>query len=120
MTAYTVGRGEDAHIVINDASVSSRHLTVERVSENYVRVIDLGSTNGTYVSSGAGKEKITQIDVQTSDTLFLGAFSIKVADLMGKIAQADVKPSAAGERDNEKGFSRYIRTEDGRYVRKES
>jgi diguanylate cyclase (GGDEF)-like protein len=44
-----IGRGEDTDIRIQDNSVSRRHARVEPGSEGYM-VLDLGSTNGTFVN----------------------------------------------------------------------
>src|SRR5438045_2742053 len=44
-----IGRGEDADVRIQDNSVSRRHARVEPGTEGYM-VVDLGSTNGTFVN----------------------------------------------------------------------
>jgi diguanylate cyclase (GGDEF)-like protein len=44
-----LGRGEDCDIVINDQSVSRRHARIEPRAEGY-DVVDLQSTNGTFVN----------------------------------------------------------------------
>ena len=46
--AMVVGRDAEAGIVLADASVSARHATIERRQGAWL-VIDLGSTNGTFV-----------------------------------------------------------------------
>jgi hypothetical protein len=43
-----IGRGAEADVVVDDAGVSRRHAEVHS-DGNRVRVIDLGSTNGTFV-----------------------------------------------------------------------
>jgi hypothetical protein len=43
-----IGRGAEADVVVDDAGVSRRHAEVH-TDGNRVRVIDLGSTNGTFV-----------------------------------------------------------------------
>jgi hypothetical protein len=62
-----VGRDERAGIVLADASVSTRHASIERTDHGW-RVLDLGSTNGTFINGrqlgpkGAtvrGREKLT-------------------------------------------------------------
>lgn len=44
-----IGRSTDADIVLDDAGVSRRHAEVRLMDDGRARVIDLGSTNGTYV-----------------------------------------------------------------------
>jgi diguanylate cyclase (GGDEF)-like protein len=48
-SAVVIGRGTDCDVRINDGSVSRRHARVEPHDGDYL-VIDLGSTNGTYVN----------------------------------------------------------------------
>lgn len=43
-----IGRGSEADVVVDDAGVSRRHAEVH-TDGNQVRVVDLGSTNGTFV-----------------------------------------------------------------------
>ena len=43
-----IGRGAEADVVVDDAGVSRRHAEVH-TDGNRVRVVDLGSTNGTFV-----------------------------------------------------------------------
>src|SRR5262245_52941175 len=44
-----VGRGEDCEIRVLDTSVSRRHARVERIGDDFF-VLDMQSTNGTYVN----------------------------------------------------------------------
>jgi len=44
-----IGRSTDAEIVLDDAGVSRKHAEVRLMDDGRARVIDLGSTNGTYV-----------------------------------------------------------------------
>lgn len=46
----TVGRGDDCDIVLNDPQASRQHARIEFDGSNY-RVIDLESTNGTYLAN---------------------------------------------------------------------
>lgn len=45
-----IGRAVEAGIRLIDDGVSRRHAKVQRVSDSQIAVIDLGSTNGTYVN----------------------------------------------------------------------
>lgn len=48
--AYDIGRGEDVEIMLDDPNTSRRHATLERDGDTY-RIVDLDSTNGTWVQS---------------------------------------------------------------------
>lgn len=45
----TLGRDGDNGIVLGDGSISNRHARLERVRDGW-RLVDLGSTNGTFVN----------------------------------------------------------------------
>ena len=50
MIVKTVGRSQENNIVITDEKVSRTHLQMVQDDNGNVSVIDLGSTNGTYVN----------------------------------------------------------------------
>lgn len=54
-----VGRGEDCDIILPDASVSSHHCKI-MLEKHCIRVVDLGSTNGTRINNQIIAEKILQ------------------------------------------------------------
>ena len=74
-----VGRSSDANLIINDPSVSQKHLAAAQIGHE-VAVRDLDSTNGTYL--GQRGNKITgSIRVNARDTLILGAYTLPVAEI---------------------------------------
>src|SRR4051794_5995833 len=50
-----VGRGEDCDIRILDNSISRRHARIERLTDGF-HVLDMQSTNGTFVNDKASEE----------------------------------------------------------------
>lgn len=55
--AITVGASPDVDYVVRESTVSRRHLSLQLVPEG-VRIIDLGSTNGTYFQGNRIREMI--------------------------------------------------------------
>ena len=57
-----IGRGQHNDVRINDGSVSASHATLTRRGGSWV-VLDLGSTNGTYVEGEriAGERRLTGV-----------------------------------------------------------
>lgn len=55
-----IGRGTDADVVLDDSGVSRRHAEIH-ITDGRARVIDLGSTNGTFVD-GAKRPVATLVD----------------------------------------------------------
>jgi aspartyl protease family protein len=50
MKVITIGRDTDNDVVINDSKVSRHHLQIVSESAGQFRVVDLGSSNGTFVN----------------------------------------------------------------------
>jgi pSer/pThr/pTyr-binding forkhead associated (FHA) protein len=66
-TATTLGRALDNDIVVNHASVSRHHASIEARNGAF-RLRDLGSQNGTYV----GAERVTEAPIADGDSVKLG------------------------------------------------
>ena len=90
-----IGRGLDADIVIDDASLSRRHATIE-IAETGIAIADLGSSNGTWVQS----RRITGDDrvlIQPGDSFRVGHAVLLVnhAMIVDRLAQSEMAPPAA-------------------------
>ncbi len=75
----TIGK-QDADILITDSMVSRRHARLE-VSGGVARIIDDGSTNGTFVVRAGQEYELgnTAFDLQAGDTIYLGPPAIPTA-----------------------------------------
>ncbi|MGI4896728.1 MAG: FhaA domain-containing protein [Janthinobacterium lividum] len=70
--AVTVlGRGSDADVVVDDPGVSRRHAEI-RVNAQGARLMDLSSTNGTFVDG----ERVSSIDLFDGTVVMLGRTKI--------------------------------------------
>ena len=78
----TIGRSSKNRIQIQNASVSSNHCIIERMSENSFLIVDCGSTNGTKVNGRKIRSKI----ITKEDKLTLGAFIFKLEKLYPSIS----------------------------------
>lgn len=67
----TVGRHGDADILLDDVTVSRRHVEVERVGDRYA-VRDVGSLNGTWLNG----VRIEDGELQDGDELRIGRFKL--------------------------------------------
>lgn len=86
----TLGRGEGNDFIIADASVSGSHCEVI-VANGAVRVLDRGSTNGTFVNG----VPITEVNLQAGQQLQLGSVPLRFeADDHGAVAA----PAPTGSR----------------------
>ena len=64
----TVGRSKEADITLNDTSISRKHAEITTNGSDKVAIIDLNSTNGTFVNGNRVKEA----NLQEGDKLQLG------------------------------------------------
>ncbi len=67
----TIGRAEDCDVILPDVSVSSHHCKIVR-EQHSVRVVDLGSTNGTFIND----ELIDDHILQPGDEFKIGSVII--------------------------------------------
>ena len=65
--SYTIGRGLDCDVVINDARVSRRHAVLRLEGDRWV-LADCGSTNGLF----AGDQRVARIEIQGTCLVRLG------------------------------------------------
>ena len=67
--ATQVGRAANiVHLVLNETGVSRVHARLECSREGLVKIVDLGSTNGTFVNG----ERVTETEVADGDTISFG------------------------------------------------
>ena len=70
---YTLGRGTEVDIQIQDPGISRKHLVI--IIDEKVTVKDLNSTNGTYING----ERITELEVEEQITFRVGVTEIRIA-----------------------------------------
>jgi pilus assembly protein CpaF len=82
---FTVGREEDNELVLDRANISKHHLRFRRVT-GAVEVLDLDSTNGTYVN---GRKITTPRRIRRSDRVYVGDFILMLDGDEASIAPRD-------------------------------
>jgi diguanylate cyclase (GGDEF)-like protein len=78
-----LGRAEDADICIQDVGISRHHAKIEKRSMDQIRVIDLGSKNGTYFDG----EKVQAIELHDGDRFQVGSNTILKLTYQDKIEE---------------------------------
>ena len=71
--ATMVGRGATCDLVLNESSVSRRHVQLS-IAGGHCLVKDLGSRNGTYLNG----QQIEEAEVADGDRLILGTFQLRL------------------------------------------
>jgi DNA-binding NtrC family response regulator len=80
-----IGKSRQCDVVFPDDSVSREHAEVRREGDGY-RVVDLGSTNGTFV----GEARVTDAFLQPGDVLGLGKIQLR---FVPRESRAELLPS---------------------------
>ena len=81
----TVGKLSGNDLQLGDNSVSRNHCKFERVKNDY-KIIDLGSTNGTYVNG----KRITEKKLELGDNITIGRTILKFQAVAKKESYTDV------------------------------
>jgi hypothetical protein len=66
-----LGRHPDSEIMLDDITVSRRHVSIERTAQGYL-VADAGSLNGTYIN----QERVDRAFLRHGDELQIGKFRL--------------------------------------------
>ncbi|MBK9000742.1 MAG: sigma 54-dependent Fis family transcriptional regulator [Myxococcales bacterium] len=90
-----VGAGSEADLVVDDATVSRRHIALELVPEG-VKVSDLGSRNGTFFAG----QRIEAATIALGNTITLGTVRVRLdvdaAELDGRAGSDDCYDALLG------------------------
>ncbi|HYQ80527.1 MAG TPA: FHA domain-containing protein, partial [Anaeromyxobacteraceae bacterium] len=71
-----IGRLASAHLCLDDERVSRIHSVIEVAADGSVSIIDMGSTEGTFVNG----KKVSRAPLRTGDEIAVGGLRIVVAD----------------------------------------
>jgi len=89
-----VGRAVTSDVPIYDPTISRRHAEIV-LTENGVRVTDLGSSNGTFLNGA----KITEAEAGANDVVTFGKVAFRVKEVTAPVPRPQVGPLGQGERD---------------------
>ena len=85
-----VGRAVTSDVPIYDPTISRRHAEIA-LTENGVRVTDLGSSNGTFLNGA----KITEAEAGANDVVTFGKVAFRVREVTVPVARPQVVPTPA-------------------------
>jgi len=74
-TIVKIGRLPSSHVQLADPTVARMHAVIEVLGASNVVLIDLGSSDGTYVNG----ERITKVQLHTGDRIIMGATVLTIA-----------------------------------------
>ena len=90
--SLTVGSANGNDLVLSDETVSRFHLALRR-HQDRIRLIDQGSTNGTFV--GRVRVRAAAVDIEPGSAIDLGETQLVVSD--GNVVMVDHGPESLGE-----------------------
>ncbi|MCC7382470.1 MAG: FHA domain-containing protein [Deltaproteobacteria bacterium] len=88
-----IGRHRDSLLRLKEAGISRRHLTVQLEGDRLI-LEDLGSANGTLVN---GRRIAGKVEVQASDAIQIGSFTLRVRALIPASARARASSGVSEE-----------------------
>lgn len=74
---FTLGRGSDQDIVLESNKVSRRHARIEQGFEGSYRIIDVGSTNGTWLGNWRLVQDVAEI-WEITETIRIGDYWLRI------------------------------------------
>jgi pSer/pThr/pTyr-binding forkhead associated (FHA) protein len=89
VTTLRIGRAPDNDIVVPHPSVSGHHAELHRMAGDH-RLVDLGSSNGTFVN----ERRITAATLAEGDVVGLGSATFRLADHELRVVSEPAAPAA--------------------------
>jgi S1-C subfamily serine protease len=99
-----LGRDDSCDFVVDDTQVSRHHLSLEPLADGRVELLDLGSSNGTFVNGSRIESAVLEggEQIQLGDTVLVSSRDEPVAEAggteIGSLASATQTPSAVHRR----------------------
>lgn len=93
-----IGRSEESDVFLGEKKISRKHCQIF-VNEDEVRIVDLESTNGSYVNG----KKISEMELKSGDKVKVGSsiIDVRIESSKGK-SKDESKPSKSREKVKEK------------------
>ena len=79
----TIGRAADCDVVLDHASVSRLHATVQTTADGYLSVLDGDSSNGTYLHRNGRWIRVRKVILGTGDRIRFGEQELPLEHLVG-------------------------------------
>ena len=80
----SIGRSDDNDVVLNHSSISRRHATIEKKSQEEFIILDQNSTNGTYIN---GKRLNGSQRISKNDIIIIGRFQLSLSGVLRDLSQ---------------------------------
>ena len=99
MKTYCIGRDERQDIVLNEPTVSRKHMELVVTQSGKYYVTDCGSSHGTRVAVNSEWKEVTQGFIEVGDTLLVGRHQVTMTEISALIK--DFESGRAGNSDEE-------------------
>lgn len=85
MKTYSIGRSNDNDLVVRDQSVSRHHAELRVDEAGRYQLVDLNSTNGTFLRDGEQWVQVYDAEVSDNERIMFGGTTTTVAAMLGKV-----------------------------------
>ena len=103
MARFTIGRDDTNDIIISDKSVSRQHAELYDLGDDVYKLVDSGSSNGTWCLGDAGWKPVISAELEADSMVKLGDYSTSVAALL---MEADARVTRRASDDETKQDTR--------------
>ncbi len=97
MQRYSIGRDEGNDVIINDPSVSRRHAELIDAGLGVYKLVDSGSSNGTWCLGDSGWEQVISIELDADALVRIGNHDTSVTTLLMAVGVTPIKPGYDAE-----------------------
>ena len=80
----SIGRSDDNDVILNHTSISRRHATIEKKSQDEFVILDQNSTNGTYIN---GKRLNGSQRISKNDIIIIGRYQLSLSGVLRDLSQ---------------------------------
>jgi pSer/pThr/pTyr-binding forkhead associated (FHA) protein len=82
MKRYTIGRDENNDIVLSDPSVSRQHAEIVDTGDGTYKLVDSGSSNGTWWMDDDGWKRVTTAELEADTLVRIGDHLTSITALL--------------------------------------
>ncbi len=97
MQRYSIGRDEGNDVIINDVSVSRRHAELIDVGGGVYKLVDSGSSNGTWCLGDSGWQQVISAELDADALVRIGNHDTSVTTLLMAVGVTPIRPGSDAE-----------------------
>ncbi len=93
---FLVGRDAGCDLRFEDDTVSRRHATIQAAGDGRFRLVDLASSNGTWLRRDGSWRRVIDDVVEAGDTIRFGEREVVLREALGALLTPGLAPPGGG------------------------